>query len=379
MALVLSEEQLILKQTARSYLDEKSPVSRMRALRDAEDPVGFSRELWKEMAEMGWPGIPFPEEFGGAGMAHGELAVVMEECGRVLAPEPFLSTVLLGGGALLAGGNDALKKEILPDLCSGDRLLALAFQEHGRFSPYAVSTKAEKTADGIRLDGCKQFVLDAHVADQLVVVARSAGAAREREGLTLAVVDAGTPGVSVRRNAMVDGRNAADVTLEGVVVSPDRILGGLGAGADVLDGVFDRATICLSAEMLGTFAEAFERTLAYLKAREQFGVKIGTFQALRHRAADMFCELELARSVVREALAALDADRADVPQMASAAKARCSDVGSLITSEALQMHGGIGMTDEEEIGLFFKRTKAAESTLGDALHHRDRYASLRGF
>jgi alkylation response protein AidB-like acyl-CoA dehydrogenase len=379
MGLTLSEDQLILKETAKSFLGEKSPVQRMRELRDSEDATGFSRPLWKQMAEMGWAGIIFPEEFGGAGMGYGELGAVLEECGRVLAPEPFLSTVLLGGNAILLGASDALKKDLLPGLCSGDRILAMAFQEQGRFIPYAVATRAERDGDGYRLHGHKQFVLDAHVADQLVIVARTSGEPRDREGLTLFTIDAGAEGLSIQRNHMVDGRNAAEVTLDGVSVSGERVLGRPDAGAELLDAVFDRAAIGLSAEMLGIFDEAFERTLAYLKDREQFGVKIGSFQALRHRAADMFCELELARSVVREASSALDEGRDDVPKMASAAKARCSDVSSQITREALQMFGGIGMTDEEEIGLFFKRAKAAELTLGDAIYHRDRYASLRGY
>jgi alkylation response protein AidB-like acyl-CoA dehydrogenase len=379
MGLILSDDQLMLKQTARSFLDEKSPVGRMRELRDSEDATGFSRALWKEMAEMGWPGIIFPEEFGGAGMAYGELGVVLEECGRVLAPEPFVSSVLLGGNAILLGGNEPLKRDLLPRLCSGDRILAMAFQEQGRFDPYAVSARAERDGDVYRIEGQKHFVLDAHVADQLIVVARTSGEPGERDGLALFVVDADEGGLSVQRNQMLDGRYAATVTLEGVSAASERVLGQIDAGADLLDAVFDRAAIGLSAEMLGTFDEAFERTLAYLKEREQFGVKIGSFQALRHRAADMFCELELARSVVREALTALDEGREDLPRMASAAKARCSDVSNQIAREALQMHGGIGMTDEEEIGLFFKRAKAAELTLGDAIYHRDRYASLSGF
>ncbi len=379
MALTLSEDQQILKETARGFLDEKSPVKRMRELRDCEDETGFSRDLWKEMAEMGWVGIVFPEELGGAGMGYGELGVVLEECGRVLAPEPFVSTVLLGGNAVLLGGGEPLRKDLLPSVCSGDRLLTMAFQEGGRFDPWAVETRVVAEGDGFRIDGHKQFVLDAHVAEEVVVVARSAGTTGDRDGLSLFVVDAGTPGLSVRRNSMVDGRNAGDVVLDGVRVPGDRLLGEPGSGAELIDAVVDRASIGLASEMLGTFAEAFERTLAYLKEREQFGVKIGSFQALRHRAADMWCELELARSVVREAWSAVDEQREDLSQVASAAKARASDVASLITSEALQMHGGIGMTDEEEIGLFFKRAKAAELTLGDAIYHRDRYASLRGF
>jgi alkylation response protein AidB-like acyl-CoA dehydrogenase len=379
MGLILSDEQLTLKQMAKSFLAERSPVARMRELRDSEDATGFSRALWKEMAEMGWTGIIFPEELGGAGMGYGELAVVLEECGRVLAPEPFVSTLLLGGNAVLHGSNDALKKDLLPGVCSGDRILAMACQEHGRFDPYRIDTRARQEGDGYRIDGQKQFVLDAHVADQLVVVARTGGEPSDRDGLSLFVLDAGTDGMSIRRSQMVDGRNAAEVTLGGVLVAKERALGRIDEGAELLDAVFARAAIGLSAEMLGTFDEAFERTLSYLKEREQFGVKIGTFQALRHRIVDMFCELELARSVVRDAASAIDEDREDLLQMASAAKARCSDVSSQITREALQMYGGIGMTDEEEIGLFFKRAKAAEFTLGDGIYHRDRYASLRGF
>ncbi len=379
MGLALSEDQLILRDVAKTFFDEKSPVERMRALRDSRDATGFSRELWKEMAELGWVGIPFPEELGGAGMGHGELGVVLEQCGRVLAPEPFASTVLLGGSAILLGGAEPLQKDLLPGVCSGDRILALALQETGRFAPYAVETRATRDGDGFRIRGEKLFVLDGHVADQVVVVARTSGAPGERDGLSLFVVDASADGVSIQRTQMVDGRNAARIRFEDATADASRVLGAVDAGADVLDPVLDRAAIGLSAEMLGTFEEAFERTLAYLKEREQFGVRIGTFQALRHRAAHMFTELEFARSVLRDARGAIDEERDDVSQCASAAKARCSDVASLIGAEAIQMYGGIGMTDEEEIGLFFKRLKAAELTLGDAAYHRDRFASLRGY
>ena len=245
MGLTLSEDQLIIKETARSFLDEKSPVSRMRELRDSEDASGFSRALWKEMAEMGWPGILLPEEFGGAGMGYGELGVVLEECGRVLAPEPFVSTVLLGGTAILLGGSDPVKKDLLPGVCSGDRILAMAFQEQGRFDPYRVASRAERDGDGYRIDGHKQFVLDAHVADQLIVVARTSGESGDRDGLTLFLVDAGAAGLSVQRNHMLDGRNAATVTLEGVFVASERILGQPNVGADLQDAVFDRALIRL--------------------------------------------------------------------------------------------------------------------------------------
>lgn len=379
MSLTLSEEQLLLKATAHSFFEDRSPISRMRALRDSEDKVGFSRELWKEMADMGWVGIPFSEEFGGAGMGYSELAVVLEEGGRVLLPEPFISTVLLAGGAVELGASDSLRKELLSPVCAGDKTLAMAFQEHGRFDPFAVGLRAVRDSDRYTLNGTKQFALDAHVADHVVIVARTSGEPDARDGLTLFVVDSGADGLAVRPNQMVDGRRASTIELTDVVVSSARVLGEPGGGAELLETVFDRATIGLCSEMLGTFSEAFERTLNYIKEREQFGVKIGTFQALRHRIADMWCELELARSVVREATSALDEERGDLAVIASAAKAKCSDVCSLITREALQMHGGIGMTDEEDIGLFFKRGKAAELTLGDAAYHRDRYARLRGY
>ncbi|MCP5039607.1 MAG: acyl-CoA dehydrogenase [bacterium] len=379
MGLILSEDQLILHDMAKSFFDEKSPMERMRALRDTSDDTGFTRELWKEMGELGWIGILLPEAFGGADMGYGELGVVLSECGRALAPEPFISTVLLGGNAILLGGSEPLQKDLLPDVCTGDRILAMAFQEQGRFTPYAVETRATKDGGGFKIRGEKLFVLDGHVADQIVTVARTSGSSGERDGLSLFVVDTSAAGVEVQRTQMLDGRNAARVRFEDTAVDAARVLGELDAGADVLDTVLDRATIGLCAEMLGTFEEAFERTLEYLKNREQFGVKIGTFQALRHRASEMYGELEFARSVVRDAQSSIDDGRDDVAQMASAAKARCSDVGNLIGGEAIQMFGGIGMTDEEDIGLFFKRLKAAEVTLGDAIYHRNRYASLRGY
>jgi alkylation response protein AidB-like acyl-CoA dehydrogenase len=379
MGLALSEDQLILRDVARSFFDEKSPVARMRKLRDEQDATGFTRALWKEMGELGWIGIPFAEELGGAGMGHAELGVVLEACGRVLAPEPFLSTVLLGATAIALGGSEPLQKELLTDVCAGDRILALALQERGRFAPYAIETTATRDGGGYRIRGEKLFVLDGHVADQIVVATRTSGSPGDRDGLSLFVLDANTEGVSVQRTLLVDGRGAARVRFEDAAVDGARILGGVDVGAEVLDTVLDRATIGLSSEMLGTFEEAFERTLTYLKTREQFGVKIGTFQGLRHRAAHMFSELEFTRSVVRNARSAIDEGRDDVSQCASAAKARCSDAAVLIGGEALQMHGGIGMTDEEEIGLFAKRLKAAEVTLGDASYHRDRFASLRGY
>ncbi|MCP4006021.1 MAG: acyl-CoA dehydrogenase [bacterium] len=379
MSLVLSEEQELIQQAASEFLKEQTPITHLREMRDSEDPVGFSKALWKEMAELGWAGIPFSEDVGGAGLGLAELGVIVEECGRTLSPYPFLSSVVLAGGAIALGGSEAQKQEILTGLCKGETLLALAFQETGRFSPWAIGTKAEKAGDGFRISGEKLFVLDGHVADHLVVAARTSGSSGEENGITLFLVDPSTQGCTVTRSSMIDSRNAARVALSDVTVTSSAVLGEVDRGAEILNAVFDRATAILSAEMVGIISEVFERTVTYLKEREQFGVRIGTFQALKHRAAEMFCEVELAQAVVLDALRALDEDRPHASRVVSAAKARCSDAASLITCEGLQMHGGIGMTDEEDIGLFLKRAKTAELSFGDAAFHRDRFARLTGF
>ncbi len=379
MALTLSDEQQVLQATARDFLREQAPVSHLRELRDRWDPVGFSRSLWTRMAELGWAGVVLPEQYGGSGLGYAELGIVLEECGRTLVPEPFLSTLVLGGSALLLGGSEDLKRKILPGVCSGDTILALAHQERGRFAPYAVSTRAAQCDGGFRLDGHKSFVLDGHMADYLIVVARTSGASGDRGGLTALLVPATARGLSVERTIMVDSRNAAAVRLEGVFVPECDVLGAVDQGAELLDPVFDRGAVALSAQLLGCLTEAFERTLRYLKTRVQFGVPIGSFQALKHRAVQMYCEVELSRSIVLEALRAVDEGRADLPRLASAAKARTSDTAGLVTREAIQMHGGIGMTDEEEIGLFLKRARAAELTLGDGSYHRDRFARVSGY
>ena len=379
MPLVLTEEQEMIQETAREFVRERSPVAALRELRNTKDATGFSRSLWKEMAELGWAGIVVPEELGGAGLGYAELGVVLEETGRILMAHPLVSTVLLGGSAILLGGNETQKKDVLPSVCEGDRILALAYQEAGRYDPYRVSTRAEPGGQGYRITGEKTFVLDGHVADQLVVLARTSGEVRDRDGLTLFLVDAGTPGLTVTRTFMVDSRNAAKVRLDGVEVDRSRVVGAVDGGAEVIDPVLDRATVGLSAEMLGSFREAFDRTLQYLKERKQFDVPIGSFQALKHRAAFMFCEIELARSVVMEALRAIDANRPDVPLLASLAKARCSDAFVHVGNEGVQIFAGIGMTDEEEIGFFLKRARVAEQTAGDSAYHRDRFARLRGY
>jgi alkylation response protein AidB-like acyl-CoA dehydrogenase len=377
MQLVLSEDQELLAKTAIDFVAEKSPVIRVRQLRDSGDADGFSRALWKEMAELGWVGIPFSEKHGGADMGLAELAVVMEALGRGLAPEPFLSTTLLGGRALQLAGSDAQQAEWLPGLVEGEKLLALAQQERrSRYDLFRVATTAERADDDWTIRGEKIQVLDGASADAFVVVARTAGAETDQEGISLFLVRAGSGGLSVERQHRVDSRNAALVSFDRAAAE---LIGEEGQAADLLERLVDGATVGLCAEMLGSMSEAFERTLQYLKDRQQFGVPIGSFQALKHRAAEIFIQIELSRSCVMAAARALDAGDAEAPQLVSLAKARCSDAAVLVGNEAVQMHGGIGMTDEHEIGFFLKRARVAEMTFGDAAWHRERWARLNGY
>jgi alkylation response protein AidB-like acyl-CoA dehydrogenase len=377
--LTLTAEQQLLKDNARQFVREAAPVGHLRRLRDTRDATGFSRDLWRQMAELGWTGIVFPELYGGSELGYTELGLVLEECGRTLVPTPIMSSVLLSGGVLLEGGSDAQKQALLPGIAAGESVIALAIEETPRWNPYHVATRAESNGQGFRLSGRKTFVLDGHVADRLIVSARTSGAPGDRAGISLFVIEPEQKGVRVERTLMLDQRNAARCTFEGVEVPASALIGQLGGGADLLEPVLDRAAICLSAEMLGVISQAYDTTVDYLKTRVQFDALIGSFQALQHRAVDMFCELELAKSLVIDALAAIDLRRADLPLMASAAKARLADTSRLITREAVQMHGGIGMTDEHDIGLYLKRSAAAELTFGDAAYHRDRFARLKGF
>lgn len=377
-ALVLTEEQEQLRRSARDFA-KAFDIGQLRSYRDQADPLGYSRAHWRQMAELGWTGILFPEEYGGLGLGHAELGVVLEELGRRLLPQPLLSTVLLAGNAIRRGGSAAQKEAVLPAICAGELVLTFAFQERGRFAPWQIATRATRHGTGYRLAGDKCFALDANGADQLLVLARTAGGPGERAGLTLFLLDANMPGIAIERTQLLDVRNAARVRLADVEVAPGQIVGAVDGAADIVERVFDDAAVGLSAELLGVLSEAFDRTLAYLKMRRQFGVPIGSFQALKHRAADMFCARELALSVTLAAQRALDAGRPDAPALASAAKARVSDAANLIGREAIQMFGGIGMTDDEEIGLFMKRARAAETTLGDSAYHRDRFATLNGF
>ena len=381
MPMILNEEQNMLKDTAKDFCTNSTPIDRLRKLRDEDNPDGFDRDTWAAMVELGWAGIPFPEEHGGLAFGYKGLGVVTEETGRTLAASPLYATVWVAGTAINIGGSDAQKSELLAKIASGGLLMALALEESHRHNPYGIAMTAEASGDGFTLNGSKTFVLDGHVADKLIVAARTSGAAGDRDGITLFIVDRTATGVEVTRTRMADSRNAANLVCTDVSVAKEAVLGVKDNGADVLDPTLDIARIGIASEMLGSLQECFERTIQYLKEREQFGVPIGSFQALKHRAADMFCEVELAKSCVLEALTALDEqrDREEIAKLASLTKAKVGETYHLVSREGIQMHGGIGMTDEFDIGFFIKRAAVSEQTFGDVNFHRNRYGELEGY
>jgi alkylation response protein AidB-like acyl-CoA dehydrogenase len=365
---VLSEEQTMLRDAAKSWVSEKSPVTAFRKVRDSG--VGFDRAAWAEMAEMGWAGILIPEEFGGSGLGYLSLGLVLEETGRTLTASPLVSTALTATTALLLGGSDAQKKAWLPKIAEGKAIATLAVDEGAHHAPAKIAFKATKSGNGWALSGKKSFVLDGDAADLVIVAARTGS------GVTLFLVEGNAKGLSRQILKSVDSRGVANLSFDNVEVGADAVLGTVDQGYGILEATLDRARAGLAAEMLGSATQAFETTLDYLKTRVQFGQVIGTFQSLQHRAAKMYTDLELTRSCVEAALSAIDSNSNDVPQLASLAKAKANDVYHLVSNEMVQMHGGIGMTDAHDAGLYLKRARAAEATFGSAAYHRDRYASL---
>jgi hypothetical protein len=379
MALVLSEEQSMLRDSARGLISDKAPVSHLRQLRDAKDPDGFSRELWKTFAEMGFSGLLVPEEFGGSGLGCVEAGVVMEEIGRTLMPSPFLSTAVLAPSALSRGGSAAQKAEYLPKISDGSLLAALAIDEGAKHRPLKTKMQALRSGNGFRLSGDKAFVVDGHVAGLLIVAARTAGAAGERVGLTLFLVNPGTKGIATERTAMVDSHNAARIRFENVEVDADGVLGEVDQGFALLEGVLNIGRGAVASEMVGLSEEVFGRTVNYLKERKQFGKLIGEFQALQHRAAQLYIDIEITRAAVLKALQTLDGDFANAGSAVAVAKARAGSTATLAVQEGVQMHGGMGMTDQFDIGFFMKRARVCQELFGDSNFHADQLARMKSY
>jgi alkylation response protein AidB-like acyl-CoA dehydrogenase len=379
MALVLSEEQSMLRDSARGLISDHAPVSHLRQLRDSRDASGFSRGLWKTFAEMGFAGLLVPENHGGSGLGCVEAGIVMEEIGRTLAPSPFLSTAVLAASALSRGGSAAQKSEHLPKISAGELFAALAVDEGTKHRPLQTKLQAARSGNGFRLNGSKAFVVDGHVADLLIVAARTAGNAGERDGLTLFLVDPRTKGVATERTVMVDAHNAARIDFDNVEVNADHVLGEVDQGHALLEGVLNIGRGAVASEMVGLSEEVFGRTVSYLKERKQFGKAIGEFQALQHRAAQLYIDIEITRAAVLKALQTLDGDVASAAAAVAVAKARAGATATRAVQEGVQMHGGMGMTDQFDIGFFMKRARVCEELFGDANFHADQLARMRSY
>ncbi|MFU8816036.1 MAG: acyl-CoA dehydrogenase family protein [Pseudomonadales bacterium] len=375
----LTEEQTLIRDQAKSWVSEQFPVGKFRALRDAGGELGYSPEAWSAMVEMGWTGILVPEAHGGSNLGYLTFGVILEELGRQLTASPLLVSALAGASAVLLGGSDAQKDAWLPKIVDGSEILTLAVDEGPRHMPEKTALEARRSGSGFVLNGSKHFVLEGMAATAFVVAARSSGAPGDSHGISLFLDPASSDGITRTSLKTVDSRGYADLSLDSVSVAESALLGTVDGGFPLLDAILDRARAGLAAEMLGTSARAFDMTLEYLKTREQFGQVIGSFQALGHRAAGLYSGMELARSCAEAALQAIDAGADNVAELSSLAKCKVGDHLHLMSNEMIQMHGGIGMTDEFDAGLYLKRARALEATYGNQGFHRERYARLLGY
>jgi len=375
----LSEEQKLLLDQVRNFVRNSSPVERLRRLR--EDEVGWQKETWKQMGELGWLGVAFPEDVGGMGLSFVEAALILQELGTTLVPEPFIPSVVLGGLLLQNLGSKEQRQAYLAPMIAGDTSLALAYAEvDARHALSYQSTRATSDGDDYVLEGEKRWVLNGHAADHLLVSARTSGEADDEKGLSVFVVPRNTPGVQIVRVQCMDGHKAAMVSLAGARVPKASLLGQEGMALPSLEQVLDYAAAAACAEGSGLVQRTLEMTRQYLTERKQFGAVIGTFQALQHRAVDMFVEVELCKSTAIHAMLRVDADSVEARIRAvSTAKAQLSSGGGFVTRQAIQLHGGIGVTDEHDVGLYFKRHHVLSSLFGDEQYHVDRFGRMPSF
>ena len=378
MAMTHTEDQVMLKDSIAPFLADTAPVSHLRSLRDGGDATGFSRDLWKQFADMGFSGLLIPDAEGGLGLGHVEAGIILEEIGRNLTPSPFLTTAVAAVEALKGAGAH-LRAEWFPRIISGDAVIGLAVDEGAKHRPAATALVAERSGNGFRLSGKKQFVVHGHVADMLIVAARTAGSAGEEQGITLFAVARDAKGVTAEADRLVDSQLAARVTFDTVDVTADAVIGEVDAGWAPLTRLLDAGRAGAAAEMVGVGGGAMDMTFDYLKQRKQFGQLIGEFQALQHRAAHLYGEMEGARAIVLKAQNLLDDDDPRAEMFVAAAKAKAGLACNLSVREGVQMHGGMGMTDAFDIGLYMKRDRALSEFFGDTNFHADRVARMNGY
>jgi alkylation response protein AidB-like acyl-CoA dehydrogenase len=392
-----NEEQELLRSTARKFFDNECTSETVRKLMDG--PEGMTPDLWKKIAEQGWTGLIFPDEHGGMGLGFVDLVVLMEEMGRSVVPGPFFSTVLLGGLAIREAGTDAQKKAWLPKISSGEARATLAWMEpSAELGARGITLQAAAKGAGFTLDGTKLFVHDAHTADVIVVAARTssgknppaggqnppaggqnppAGGQNPEDGVSLFLVPKGTPGLNVTLLPTMDQtRKLCEVELKDVALGVEALMGQAGSGWAPLARVIDRATVALCAEMCGGAQKVLEMTVEYAKIRQAFGRPIGSYQGVKHKAADMLVDVENSKSITYYAAWAMDEGVPEGQLAVSMAKAYVSDAYRRVSGAGIQLHGGIGFTWEHDLHLYFKRAKGSEFTFGDATWHRERVAQL---
>ncbi|MBF68341.1 MAG: acyl-CoA dehydrogenase [Gammaproteobacteria bacterium] len=375
----LDEEQTLIRDQAKAWASEQAPVQEFRAMRDSGVEAGFDAAIWTEIVGLGWPGMIVPEQYGGAGLSYLTFGLVLEEIGRQLTASPLVASALVGAGAIIEVGSDEQRQTVLPHIADGSAIVTLAIDEGPRHDPVGTALSAELGPVGFTLNGAKTFVLEGMSATSFVVAARTSGQPGETQGISMFLVPADAPGLSRTRLVAVDSRGYANLAFEGVEVPQSALMGSLDEGYAALEIILDKARAGIAAEMLGTASQAFDMALEYLKTRVQFGQVIGSFQALGHRAADLFTEMELARSCMEGALQAIDAEADDAAQMVSLSKCRTGEFLHHMSNQLIQIHGGIGMTDEFDAGFYLKRARVLENLLGNQAFHRDRFSRLVGF
>jgi acyl-CoA dehydrogenase len=373
MTWILDEQRRMLRDSAQSFLGERAPVPHLRQLRDSADPLGYSPQLWSDFAEQGYSAVLVPEAFGGLGLGIAEAGLIAEQIGHTLAPTPWFSTAVLAAWLLKTAGTAAQQDSWLTRIAQAETVMALAVDEQSKHRPAALATTAVRRGDEWVVDGRKLLVLDGHVAQAFIVAAKTS------VGVALLLVPADTPGLSAERTVMVDVHNAARLTLSGVRVPTGALIGTLATGSALLEQALEVGRTVAAAELLGLADDVFERTIGYLKERKQFDRIIGEFQALQHRAAELFCDLELTRAIVRQALAAIDEGAKNAPLLVAQAKARACLTANRAVQEGVQMHGGIGVTDELDLGFFMKRARVLQELFGDAAYQMDRAAVMAGY
>lgn len=374
MALIINEEQQMLKTSTKEFLDLKSPLSSLRDLRDNSYKT-YDKELWMEMVEMGWTALTIPEKYNGLNFGYVGLGQLLEEMGRKLTLSPIVSTVLLSSTLISLSKNEILKAKLFQEIMNGSKLVSVAHEEGVHHNPNMLNSLLSKKGERYVLNGNKNFVIDGSLSDYLIVSSKD----ESGSNTMLVLVDSKSDGISFNNKVHMDSRTYSDISFNNVKVEESSFLSQGNDGNSILEKTFDIARVGLAAEMLGSIQEAFEMTMNYLKEREQFGVKIGSFQALQHRSAIMFGEIELCKSIVLKSLQAIDSNDSNLPKLASLAKAKLGMTFKLVSNEAVQMHGGIGVTDDADIGFFLKRARVIQRTLGDSNYHLDRLAKMNNY